>query len=272
MSRRIFYSPEENHLGVIYSERFGRRRFQRFVTEKENIIIGPRKITQRFVLKEIYLGPRTVQLSFPDMITQDQVHLEIDLKVFYRLDPRKTNADMLVQVLNSNPNVFEGIIRTNITEKLRNEIFIQKKISEIFSYQGRRALRKIVSSRLAERVRGFGITIHPLFGVAFMNIQPNAYYQKAMQEVAAAPLQGQAANQRIAQPPTQNPNEAISMLYAQTASAVAQTGTFPEHIYLHESGNGHLPTTRQQHTRRQQTAPKQGKTPEDEHPIPFAAD
>jgi hypothetical protein len=234
-----FYSPEENHLAVIYTEKFGQKRFKEFVTEKEQIWFGP--LTRRFVFKEINLGPRTAHIFLSDVITEDQVHFELELKVFYRVDPRDADQANFIQVLKMPNAAFESIVSTNTTEKVRNEVFIQKKASELFSYQQRRELRKMLSKAIADRVRGFGITVNPLYGAAIINLQPNTIYQKAMQEASAAEAQDLASVRRLAASLEKIPNltaeQAEQLLFLQMASAVNKTGNIPQAIHTHRSSD-----------------------------------
>lgn len=79
---KIFYSPQENHLAIIYTDRHGYERFDRFIDESEQIMIGPRALTHRYVLKEHYLGPRTAHIFLSNVLTMDHIYLELELKVF----------------------------------------------------------------------------------------------------------------------------------------------------------------------------------------------
>ena len=233
------YSPKENHLAIVYSDRYGHARFNRFIDETERVWLGPKMLTHRYVLKEHYLGPRTAHIFLSNILTADRIHLELELKVFYRVDPRKTASENLVQVLNMPDTGFESIVKTNTEENARNAVFIRFTEAELFEPIGRKRLRTALSSAIAERVSGFGITVNPQFGVAVMNIQPNEIYQRALQEESAATSQGNAVYKRVA-PTLQNMDmvQALQVLYTHLASTMTKTDTVPSTLYTAQpSGN-----------------------------------
>jgi hypothetical protein len=232
MENKFFYSPQENHLAIVYSDLLGNARFKRFIDETECVWLGPKVLTQQYVLKEHYLGPRTAHIFLSNVLTVDRIHLELELKVFYRVDPRKTAPENLIQVLNMPDAAFESIIKTNTEEKVRNDVFIRFTEDELFDPRGRKRLRTELSHRISERVSGFGISINPQFGVAVMNIQPNALYLRALQEESAAASQGNAAYKRVA-PTLQNMEleEALQVLYTHLASTMTKTGNIPSTLF-----------------------------------------
>ena len=238
-NQTFFYSPQENHLAIVYSERQGQKRFHRFIDETQRAPIGPRWLTQLYVLKEFYLGPRTAHILLSDVLTADRVHLELELKVFYRVDPRKTTPANLVQVLNMADAGLEGIVRTNTQEKVRNDVFLRFTEAELFSLRGRKNVRTVLSSLISERVSGFGIMVDPRFGVAIMNMQPNAIYYRAMQEESAAIAQGNAVLKRVA-PSVQNlsVNDAVQMFYTHLASTMTKTDNIPSSVYMAPASDG----------------------------------
>lgn len=226
------YSPKENHLAIVYSDRYGHARFNRFIDETERVWLGPKILTRHYVLKEHYLGPRTAHIFLSNILTADRIHLELELKVFYRVDPRKTAPENLVQVVNMPDTGFESIVKTNTEEKVRNAVFIRFTEAELFDPIGRKRLRTALSSAIAERVSGFGITVNPQFGVAVMNMQPNEIYQRALQEESAATSQGNAAYKRVA--PTlksMDMEQALQVLYTHLASTMTKTGKVPATLY-----------------------------------------
>lgn len=242
----IFYSPPENHLGVIY----WRERFSQFVTPQQWTIVRP----FRHVFKEICLDPRTAQARLENVFTGDQIPLDLYLKVFYRVDPRQADRAQLIQVLHFPDEAWETIVRTNIEEIARNRVFIGKLFNELFTLQGRQDLRHQLSKMIAERVRGFGMIINPLYGVAVINLQPNQTFLKALQDQSAAIAQSEAAIRRILPILDRlgqgNMQTALQAIFLQTASAIGKNGDVPDIIMpgTHEfpfisgiSGNGHKP-------------------------------
>ena len=249
VNNQIVYSPTENHLAVIYSDRHGLKRFNRFVTEKEHLVFFPRPLTRLFVLKEINLGPRTAHLFFSNVFTADRVPLELELKVFFRFDPRNAVEDNFIQVINLQNQAFEGIINTNIEKIIRNDVFVQKNAEDIlFSRVGKRDVQKVLSARIAERAKNFGITINPSFGASIINMQPDKVYKRALSDEAAAEAQSRAAAKRLVESLKNTKGltqeETMQMLLMEITSAIVKTGKIPEHLinnrYVDEqvSGNG----------------------------------
>lgn len=269
------YSPPENKLGVIYVSNHGRERFKRFVTEEEQIWLG--SATRCYLLKEFPLGPRTAHIFLSNVLTADHVYLELELKVFFRVDPRNAAPGNLIQVINMANANFEGPVRTHTEERVRNEIFIQFTAEEALSHRGRKNIRTAISSLVAEKVKGMGITVNPQFGAALMNVQPHEIYQRALQEEAAATSQGNAVYKRVA-PTLQNMDaaQALQVLYTHLASTMTKTDTVPNQIYTVQNGNensiqdinplGNLPDG--------PTSPPTmpPRKPKPEHQYPIAAD
>lgn len=244
--KEIFYSPPESHLGIIY---WGER-FSRFVTPEQWTLVWP----FRYVFKEISLDPRTAQAKLENVFTSDQIPLDVFFKVFYRVDPRQANRAQLIQALHFPDAAWETIVRTNIEEIARNQVFIGKSFDELFTPQGRQNVRHQLSRAIAERVKGFGMIINPLYGVAVMNLQPNQTFLKALEDQSAAIAQSEAAIRRILPILMEfgqgNIETALKAIFLQTASAIGKNGDIPDFIIPgnHEipfgssmSGNGHEP-------------------------------
>lgn len=263
------YSPPENKLGIIYAARYGRERFHSFVTEDEWIWLGA--LNGRYLLKEFRLGPRTAHIFLKNVLTADRVYLELELKVFYRVDPRNATLRNRIQVIGM-PN-HEAPVRTHVEERVRNEILIQFTAEEALSHRGRKNIRSAISALVAEKVKGMGITINPQYGAAIINMQPHELYQRALQEEAAALSQGQAAYKRVA-PSLQNLDaaQALQVLYTHLASTMTKTNTMPEQVYTIQAGNekpiqdidpfGNLPNN----------PPTPPRSPRPERQYPIAAD
>lgn len=229
--KRLYrYSPPENTLGVIYEAYRERERFSKFITEHEMIWLG--KLTHRYLLREFPLGPRTAHIHLSNILTADHVYLDLELKIFYRVDPRNAAPGNLIQVLRMPNSAFEGPVRTHTEERVRNEIFARTNAEEALSYKGRRKIRRAISSMVAEKVKAMGISVNDRFGAAIMNLQPNAVYQRALQEESAATSQGNAAYKRLA-PTLQNMEleEALQVLYTHLASTITKTDEIPSALF-----------------------------------------
>jgi hypothetical protein len=224
------YSPPENMLGIIYTSHRERERFSRFVTEDHEIWLG--KLTHRYLFKEIPLGPRTAHIFLSNILTADCAYLDLELKVFFRVDPRNAATDNLIQVIKMADKTFESPVRTHTEERVRNEIFARVSAEEALSYNGRRKIRRAISSMVSEKVKGMGISVNDRFGASIMNIQPNAIYQRALQEEAAATSLGNAAYKRLA-PTLDNIQleEELQVLYTHLASTMTKTGEIPSTFY-----------------------------------------
>ena len=77
-----FYSPPENHLGVIYRKGLFTRkeRFSEFITQRQTTWLG----NFRFVNREIRLTPRTAFKRMENVLTYDRVPLDVEVKVVQR--------------------------------------------------------------------------------------------------------------------------------------------------------------------------------------------
>jgi regulator of protease activity HflC (stomatin/prohibitin superfamily) len=225
----ILYRPTENHVGVIY--RFGR--FNRFVDPDRWAFTCP---FLESVFDETKLDMRTAQISFADVYTSDHVALDVDLKVFYLVDLREANEERRLQVLRfPTEGAWDEIVRTNLNDVARNQVFAGKYYEELVTPDGRGYLKQALSGALEERVRGFGILMNPRFAVNIVNIQPNSEFKKALMEESAAKALGTAAAERLT-PVVQSfldqkQEQAVVALIMQIASAVVKTGQIPDVMF-----------------------------------------
>lgn len=232
----ILYRPTENHVGVIY--RFGR--FNRFVDPDRWAFVCP--IFETFS-RETKLDIRTAQISLTDVYTKNHIALDVDLKIFYLVDLREADEDRRLQVLRlPTDNAWDEIVRTNINDVARNQIFVAKDFAELITPEGRGYLKQALSGSLAQRVHGFGILMNPRFAVNIVNIQPNAEFKKALMDESAAKALGTAAATRLAPLVQgfvdQQQEKAVFALIMQIASAVAKTGEIPDVMFPDQ--NEHL--------------------------------
>lgn len=245
---KLLYRPTENHVGVIYH--LGR--FSRFVDPDRWSPIIP---WIEWVEKESKLDMRVANIQLDKVYTRNNIALDMELKIFYFVDLRLTDPDRRIQVLRfPSEAAWEEIIRTGITDIVRNAVILTRSFEELATQEGRNNLKQALSFALAERVRGFGILVNPRFGVNIVNLQPNAAYQQALQEESIARMIGTAAAERI-QPlfeqfKDQNQEKAFLTLVMQIAAAVAKNGQSPDLIFPNNGdflsgggigGNGHGP-------------------------------
>jgi len=245
---RLLYRPTENHVGVIY-------RLGRFIRFADPDKWSPMIPWIEWVEKESRLDMRVANIQLSDVYTCNNIALDVELKIFYFVDLRLTHPDRRIQVLRfASESAWGEIIRTGITDIARNVIVLTKSFEELATQEGRSNLKEVLSSALAERVRGFGILVNPRFGVNIINLQPNAAYQQALQEESIAHMIGIASAHRI-QPlfeqfKDQNQEKAFLTLVMQIAAAVAKNGQSPDLIFPNNAdflsgggigGNGHGP-------------------------------
>ena len=181
-TQKMFYRPNKNHLALIYSDWFGHKKLKKIVAENERVFLGPQQLTHQFVAKEINLGPRTAHVSLFDVFTTECIPLEVEMKIFYRFDPRNTSQDTFFQTLENSSKDIEEIISTNLEKIIRNDIFNQKKLESVFSHTEKRKIQETVSFRISEHLKSFGISISPSFGVSIINIQTDKEYMKTQEE------------------------------------------------------------------------------------------
>ena len=225
-NRRILYRPTENNLGVIYWA----GRFSRFADPNKWLMLLP---WLHCVKQEISLDMQTIEISLRDVMTKDLIAIDIDLKVFFKIDLRQVSADFLPQALRISqlpPESWGALVRTNTTDIIRNTIFIANTFTYLMSPVGSKYLKRAISSHISDRVVRMGIVVNPRFGISIMNLQPNATYQKALQEAQSAASLGQAAIERI-RPilealRQQNPDAAQALLLGILA-AVNKDGKIP---------------------------------------------
>jgi regulator of protease activity HflC (stomatin/prohibitin superfamily) len=229
----FIYRPAENCIGVIY--RLGR--FCRLATPDRLTLIGPFEE----VIKEVSMDMKTALISLRDVLTRDQILTDLELKVFFTVDLRKTAPDRLLQAVRfESDNAFEQIIKTNTNDIVRNVVFASRDFAELNSVRGRAWLKETLSREIGQRVKGFGIIVGE-FGANIAGFQPNASYLEALKERSAAYTQGQAEFERnrptltAAQELTREP--AIINMLLSLASTIAKTGQIPEIVFPDNSAS-----------------------------------
>lgn len=259
----IFYRPPENHVGVIY--RFDR--FHRFAAPRGLYTLLP----WEYVAKEVKLDMRTAVLKIKDIHTRDSVILDIELKIFFRVDIREAKGDGRLQAIRfESEAAWEEIVKTGVNDIARNDVFIGRTFAQLNSQEGRAILKRTMSEKISERVRGFGIFIDPQFGVNIANIQPNEVFHKAMQENSAAKVLGQAAVERLRpalEQLGQDQEAAMTNLVMQIASAIIKTGQVPETIYT-DGNSGNTQNIREQDNIDTRIRPRNPRTPREQFKWP----
>ncbi|GEM_PF-2751010 len=192
-NRRILYRPTENHLGVVYKA----GRFCGFADPDKWRFLVP---LLHCIKKEVSLDMQTAEISLHNVMTRDLIAVNLELKVFYKVDLRQTSADFLPQALRITQlpgDIWSTLVRTNVTDVIRNVVFIANDLDYLLSDIGSKHLKRAISSRLSERVANMGIIVKPRFGVSIMNLQPNPIYQDALQKARSATPSGDAVTEYL---------------------------------------------------------------------------
>lgn len=239
---KVLYRPTENHVGIIYSK-WGK--FKRFADPDRWTLVSS---AFEFVAREVRLDMRTAKLTLESVLTGDQVAIDLELKVFYRVDVRQAMEDRKLQVLHfQNDAPWEEIVKTGLTDLARNVIVISRSFDELVSDAGLSYLKQALSGALAARVKSFGILMNR-YAVSIMSLQPNETFRQALQERSAAKAFGSAAADRVRpifeQLNDQDQRKAFLTLIMQIAAAVARNGQSPDIMlpylddFLAGGGNG----------------------------------
>jgi len=224
---KVLYRPTENHVGVIYSK-WGK--FKRFANPNEWTLLssGFEEVT-----KEVRLDMRTAVIELENVFTSDKVAIDLEMKAYYSVDIRKTHEDRKIQALRfEGEKPWEEIVKTSITDIVRNVVVISRTYYELTSDDGLSYLKQVISGHAANRLQSFGILVNNRFAVSIMNLQPNKTFQEALQEVSAAKAIGNAAVDRIRplfeQFGDKSQDEAFHALVMQIAAVLGKTDNLPD--------------------------------------------
>lgn len=241
--RRQYYRPPENHLGVVY--RFGR--FHRFIEPDNWTFLLP---VVENVHREVSLYMRTAELHLTQVELLDGLTVDVRLKIFFMIDVRLVAPENFLQVMK-----FEGLewfemIKTATEDIVRNRVFLESTYSDLLHQRRNRTIKRRISEELADRVKGFGVIVNKDHGVMPVNIQPNSFYFKAVQDSKAAKPLGEASLERlrpILEALSQiHPEDARTALLLNLASKVVSVDNLPEIIL--PSLDRHLPAAARKKT------------------------
>ena len=232
--RPWLHRPPENHVSVIYRN----GRFRR--------LASPRQWTFLFfeeVRKDVSMDMRTAFVPLKDVLTRDQMYVDLELKVFFSVDIQRISdpARLLQAVRFQSEEAFEQIVKTNTNDVVRNIVFASREFEDLNSVRGRAWLKENLSREIGERVSGFGIVIGQ-FGVNIANFQPNATQVDAIKNRSAATVQGEGEMNRIAASLQASQEvsreDAIINTMLLVAAAIAKTGQIPEIVFPEDNGDG----------------------------------
>jgi hypothetical protein len=232
--RVSLYRPPENHLGVIYQ--LGR--LWRLVGPDEWVCVIP---WVNEIKLPISLHLRRAEISFCDLLTEDQVPVDCDLLAYYQLDLRLARAEFCSQALRIPDEGWNSIIRT-VAQEAASEIIGGIAFQQLLTPEGRGHLKCTLSALLADRVRGLGLIVNPRTGVSMQTLKPTNAIWCAMVDRFAGVLLGEAALDRvrpILQELSQHyPEVAWDALLLEWAAAVTKEGVVPQVVM---ASGGRLP-------------------------------
>jgi regulator of protease activity HflC (stomatin/prohibitin superfamily) len=183
------YRPPEDHLGVLY--RFDR--FHRWAKPDQWIVRIPWADTER---ARVNLQMRQVLVVLPDLATQDQVPVNSEVMVAYRLDPQGMDRSLIPQFLAFSKADWDGIITTTLRE-VAIQVVARMAFLHLSSVRGLRELKEALGTELSERLRLLGLIIVPRSGVTVQAVRTtDAVREVLIQRYAAEPL-GAAALARV---------------------------------------------------------------------------
>ncbi len=215
------YRPPENHLGVIY--RLGR--FDRWVDPDQYELIIPGIDTVRRPIS-LYFRPITIALA--DLQTKDLVPIECEMLVYYQIDLRRAHPEFLAQALQTPDAAWEEILRSQVQE-IAGDLVRGATYREIMTAEGCRRFKNRLGRILSDQARNMGIVVDPQFGISIQAIQPISTVWAAHIEQFTAPMQGEAARERIR--PTleeidkRYPGVGRDAMFLEWAATIAKEGT-----------------------------------------------
>ena len=228
------YRPPENHLGVVYQ--LGR--LWRLVDPSRWVFVFP---GIHSVKDPISLYTRRLVVSLSDLLTQDQVPVDCELIVFYRLDLRLADADFLSEALHIPAEGWKSVIKTVVQESA-NEVIGGITSPQLLTPCGRNRFRQILNALLAERVQSFGVVISRQTGVSLQMLKPSELIWQAMRERLAAVSLGEAALARVLpmlqELSRQHPDVGLEALLLEWAAVMVKEGAVPQVLVTPDQGPG----------------------------------
>ena len=234
----IFYRPTQNHLGTIYR----RNQFYCFVGDEHIVTLLP------FVERtgpEIDLGQRSVGLSLPELMTNECFPVDLDIKVFYTVDPRTIlDQSFKIQAIRFSRHDWDGIIATHARDIASNQVFPAFNRQRVFSSRARQQIQESLGGRLADRVDRLGIQINPASGLSIQDLQPSERMRSAFDMDQRASLEARANAERMRAlarlfDERQMPDAGMARAW-QEISTLQQEGKLPVQ-YAMLGTNGHCP-------------------------------
>jgi regulator of protease activity HflC (stomatin/prohibitin superfamily) len=215
------YRPHENYVGTI--NMFGR--YWRMVNPNQCVILIP--LLQR-IRCETSLGFRSTSTEIKDVLTHDNVPVNLYIQVYYRFDIRKVSSTVLIDLLGAEEDRINKIILTYVEDVVRNRALINSNYTSLHNSIARRNLELMLVATLSNQLNDFGIQLNQGRGIKIINLQPNEQFQKALCQLSAATALGAAMLERM-QPllkemSNQYPNVSWDTVGMMLASTLAQDG------------------------------------------------
>jgi regulator of protease activity HflC (stomatin/prohibitin superfamily) len=232
--RACIYRPPENHLGVVYQ--LGR--LWRLVEPNRWIFVFP---GIHSVKDPINLYMRRVVVPLSDLLTQDQVPVDCELIVFYRLDLRFANASFQAEALQIPGGSWNTVIKA-VAQETASQVVGSITSQQLLTPAGRKRFRRILNALLGERVQGFGLVVDRQTGVSLQMLKPADLIWQAMRERLAAVSLGEAALARVLPMlqalSRQDPDIGWETLLLEWAAVMVKEGSVPQVLVKPEQGPG----------------------------------
>ncbi|MBM4430953.1 MAG: hypothetical protein FJ026_11500 [Chloroflexi bacterium] len=235
-----FYRPPEDHLGVLY--RFGR--FARWVSPHEWAVRIP---CIDKIHPPVCLQVRRLAATFHDLLTQDQVPLDCQLLVYYRIDLRRADVGFIPQALIISAAGWNSLVESTLRE-IAAQVVGSKRLQQWLCPAGYRDLKRALGAALAVQVSAQGVIVSPRTAVSIQALKPAETILHTMTDRFTADASGEAALARVRpvvdELTRQHPELAWQVLLLEWAAAVVQQGNMPQMVLASADGLGqdrHIP-------------------------------
>lgn len=184
------YRPRENHVGIIYS----RKRFARFADPDSYQLVLP---WWEEVVNEIPLKVRVAIVELQDILTEEQVPVNVTLEIEYRVDLRRAANHFDKELCHLDERQWTAIVRKHAHDIAVNEVIGTQKYAQWLSEEGHALMRNKIAFQLEQRLWPLGISLN---GQHCLSIQyrPNKTVEAALQKLSAASLNGEASVDQLA--------------------------------------------------------------------------
>ena len=232
----FLYRPPEDHLSALYIG----GRFYRFVAPDRWDYRIPGIETVRVLVN---LQMREASVVLTGLMTRDQAVLDCEVKVTYRVDPRRVDPELIPQVLGFSKANWDEII-AGILREVALQVVAGQTYLGLTSAQGLRELKQALGTELSNRVQVLGLIVVPRIGVTVQAIRAVDAVRDALVRRYTAEAVGDATLAAMRPVltglgPADIANAPNALLLAWAASIVQ--GASPPSVVVPGAGDGHRP-------------------------------